>query len=76
MTLIREMFDELLEDYDFTDFDAEKACRFVHDLLAAEADAIEDRYPYATVTIQELNTAAYKAFSVGGDICADSFGEE
>lgn len=76
MLISREKFDELLEQYGFTDSEAEDACNFVCDLLTAGRDLTEKRYPSAFNTVNELDAAAYKASGAGCDISSDNFGEE
>ena len=56
--------------------DAVEALNFVHDLLTAEADAIKEKEPTATVTIKRLEDAAYEVFSVSGEVDWQEFREE
>ena len=44
--------------------EALEAIEFVHDLLVAQADETEEKYPYATKTINDLNKAAYEVFEL------------
>ena len=43
--------------------------------MTAEADAIKEKEPYATASINRLETAAYEVFSVCGDIENENFSE-
>ena len=47
----------------------------VSDILTAEADAIKEKEPYATASINRLEAAAYEVFSVCGDIENENFSE-
>ena len=76
MLISREKFDEIADRYNLTDGEAEDACNFVSDLLVAEADLTEAKYPMATSCTSRLNSAAYRVFDIGRDISADNFGEE
>lgn len=76
MLISREDFDAITYRYNLTDGEAENACDFVHELLCAEADLTEEKYPTATVSMNRLNNAAYQVFEVGSDIASDTFGEE
>lgn len=60
----------ILMDGDITD-----AFNMVSDILTAEADAIKEKEPYATASINRLETAAYEVFSVCGDIENENFSE-
>lgn len=60
----------ILMDGDITD-----AFNMVSDILTAEADAIKEKEPYATASINRLETTAYEVFSVCGDIENENFSE-
>lgn len=53
--------------------DGDSAFDFVHDILNAEADAIKEKFPYATKTISRLEDAAYQVFEIGSDISCGDF---
>lgn len=76
MVINREKFDELLAEYDYNDYDAERACDFVKDLLNAEREHLEEHEPTAWRSIEELGIAAHQASTMGSDISADCFDEE
>ena len=76
MTLSREKYDEIKFKYTFTESEAEDAFNFVHDVLAAEADLLQEKEPAAWATIQRLNETAYTVFEAGSDISNDCFDEE
>ena len=70
MYITREKLTELREKYStllIVNSDVVDALNFVRELLEAEADAIKEREPYATASIDRLNAAAYEVF----DICCD-----
>ncbi|MBR4855444.1 MAG: hypothetical protein IKU94_02335 [Bacteroidaceae bacterium] len=78
MYLTREQFEALREKYSnllIMDHDVRDALNFAHDLLAAEADALQAREPSATVTIDRLNKAAYEVFDICQNVERESFSE-
>lgn len=76
MLLSKQKFDELCFEYRLTESDVERACDLLHDLLAAEADLTEEKYPGAYNITSQLNAAAYRLFEVGGDIAGDVWDDE
>ena len=76
MYITKEKFEELCKKYDsllVVESDAVDALNFVHDLLAAEADAIKAVEPEATATIDRLNEAAYEVYNICGDVDNETF---
>ena len=57
------------------DDDIADAFNMVSDILTAEADAIKEKEPYATASLNRLEAAAYEVFSVCGDIENENFSE-
>ena len=55
--------------------DIADAFNMVSDILTAGADAIKEKEPYATASINRLEAAAYEVFSVCGDIENENFSE-
>lgn len=53
--------------YLVTERDVEDALSFTKEILEAEADAIKEKYPYATNTVSRLNAAAYEVFNLIGE---------
>lgn len=79
MYITKEKFEQICKGYGdllIVEGDAVKALNFVHDLLTAEADAIKEKEPTATVTIKRLEDAAYEVFSVSGEVDWQEFREE
>ena len=79
MYITKEQFEALREKYSnllIMDSDVRDALNFAHDLLAAEADALEAQEPTATVTIDRLNKAAYEVFDLCQCIENEDFREE
>lgn len=56
--------------------DPRDAFEFVHNVLCAEADALREKAPYATSTIDALEAAAYRVWDVMSDIDTDNIEEE
>ena len=76
MYITKEKFNELREKYStllIVDSDVADALNFVQELLEAEADAIKEREPYATASIDRLNAAAYEVFDICGDVDNERF---
>lgn len=44
--------------------EALEAIEFVQELLEAQSDETQEKYPYATKTINDLNNAAYEVFEL------------
>lgn len=79
MYITKEKFEEICKKYSsllVVERDVSETFGFVHDLLCAEADALAAKEPYATVSIQKLNDAAYQVFEVGQEIENEEFLEE
>ena len=79
MYITKEQFETLREKYSsllIMDSDVRDALNFAHDLLAAEADALEAQEPTATVTIDRLNKAAYEVFDLGQSVKNEEFRQE
>lgn len=78
MYITKEKFGEIRKKYStllILDSDAADALNFVRDLLEAEADAIKEKEPQATASIDRLNTAAYEVYEICGDVDNGEFGE-
>lgn len=72
-----DKFCEICKEYSTTildDSDISHAFWIVYDLLRAEADAIEEKEPYAVNTIRRLRDAAHEVFMMESDI-TDAFEE-
>lgn len=54
----------LMKEHCIVDCELEDVIDFVSDLLEAEAKHIEQTEPYATVTIDRLNRAAYEVYNL------------
>ena len=79
MYITREKLAELREKHSsllIVESDIVAALNFVQELLEAEADAIKERAPYATATIDRLNAAAYEVFDICGDIDNERFDDK
>lgn len=79
MYITKEKFEEICEKYFgfiLAGDDAVAAMRFVNDVLCAEADALKEKEPHATVSIRQLEDAAYQVFEIGGEIENGEFLEE
>lgn len=78
MVLSKEAYDEIVRRYStliLTEDDAVDALDFAHDILNAEADASKEKYPYATRTIDELESAAFRLSCIGTEIGNEDFSE-
>ena len=80
MVMSKQTYDEIIRRFSsllLTEDDAVDALDFAHDLLNAEADALKDKCPYATRTIDDLEAAAFRlscmAIEIGND---ELFSEE
>lgn len=81
MTLSKAAFKKIVSKYDtllLMEDDPVSALDFAHDLLNAEADALKEKYPYATRTIDDLEAAAFRLNDLASDISNEEFsdGEE
>jgi hypothetical protein len=74
MELTKSKFDEIYAKHKFWIDDPERAFEFVHDILAAEADAVEQRDVHLFGVIRRLNDAAYEVFNISSDISNECFG--
>lgn len=78
MYITKEKFQEICKNHSsllVLDGDVMEALNFVQEILEAEADAVKEREPNATVSIDRLNKAAYEVFSICGDVGGEEFGE-
>ena len=78
MVLSKEAYDKIVRRYStliLTEDDAVDALDFAHDILNAEADATKEKYPYATRTIDELESAAFRLSCIGTEIDNEEFSE-
>ena len=79
MVMSKQAFDEIVRRYSsllLTADDAVDALDFAHDLLNAEADALKEKCPYATRTIDDLEAAAFRLSCACSDIENKEFSEE
>lgn len=79
MYISKEKFEEIKKNYStliLSDSNAVDALNFVSDIMKSEAEAIKEKVPYATASIDRLDTSAYEAFSIGGDIENEIFDEK
>ena len=79
MVLSKEAYDEIVRRYSsllLTEDDAVDALDFAHDILNAEADALKEKVPYATRTIDELESAAFRLSCMATEIGNEDFSEE
>lgn len=73
--LSENKFQEVCKEYSTTildDGDASNAFWFVYDLLKAEAEALREKEPWATVAIDRLESAAHEVLMMESDI-TDAF---
>ena len=78
MTLTKEEFDRIVKKYNtllILDDDAGDAFDFVTEVLDAEIDALRERCPYATRTIDQLEEARHVVWDIGGDAYNEEFDE-
>ena len=76
MYITKEEFDALREKYStllIVNSDVVDALNFVQELLEAEADALKEREPTATASIDRLNKAAYEVFDICGQVDNEDF---
>lgn len=74
MYLSKEKFESILEENNLC-CEAFEALKFVQEILEAEAEALKEKEPYATASIERLNTAAYEVFSICGEVDNEEFGK-
>lgn len=75
MYITKEKFEEICKKYPtliLSDGDAVDALNFVQDLLDAEVDAVKEREPHATASIERLKAASWEVY----DVCSDVDNEE
>ena len=78
MTLSKAAFKEIVSKYDtllLMEDDPVSALDFAHDLLNAEADALKEKYPYATRTINDLEAAAFRLNNLASDVFNEEFSD-
>lgn len=78
MVMSKETYQKIVSRYAsllLTEDDAVDALDFAHDLLNAEADAIKEKEPYATRTVDELESAAFRLNDLASDIDNEDFSE-
>ena len=73
MELTKSKFDEIYEKYKFWIDNPEMAFDFVHDVLAAEADFINEEKPQWYAYARKLDQAAYEVFSMSSQISNECF---
>ena len=73
LTMTKEELKQVVKKYKFDFFtaeDVENAFNVVWDILTLEADALKKREPYATRTIDDLESAAFEVYNIRDDICS------
>lgn len=78
MVITREKYEEIRKLYSdllIVDSDPVDALNFVYDLLKAEVEAVKERAPYATASIERLERAAYEVLSICDDVDNGEYGE-
>lgn len=78
MYMDKEKFDEIKKKYPtllVMDSDEDDAFSFVQEVLEAEADALKEKCPSATRSIEEMETAVRQVWSVQRDVENEEFGE-
>lgn len=78
MYLSREKFDEIKKRHDtfiLTEDDAEEALRFAWEVMIAEIDALKEKEPYATTSIDRMERSAYEFHELLCSIEAEEFSE-
>lgn len=79
MVMSKETYQKIVKRYSsllLTEDDAADALDFAHEILNAEADALKEKFPYATRTISDLEAAAFQLSCMGTDIGNGEFSEE
>ena len=79
MYMPRDAYEKIVKKYRtllVLDDEPVEAFSFVHDVLCAEADALKEKCPYATRSIDNLERAAYLVWDAMNDIDTDNLGEE
>lgn len=62
--MLRDKFNKILENHGIFCEDAEEILLAVSDMLNCAADDTEEKYPYATRTIADLEKAAHEVFEI------------
>lgn len=76
MYITRKKFEEICKRHSsllVLEDDAAAALEFVQELLEAEADAVKEREPDATASINRLNEAAYEVFNIFSEVENEEF---
>ena len=79
MVMSKETYQRIVSRYSsllLTEDDAVDALDFAHDLLNAEADALKEKCPYATRTIDDLEAAAFRLSCACSEVENKEFSEE
>lgn len=79
MTLSKEAFNEIVKEHStllIVDEDAACALNFAADVIEAEIKALEEKCPYATHTIDRLESALHEVYELVRDIDNENFSEE
>jgi len=61
---MKDKFQEILNNHGIYGEDVENVLVAVHDMLILMADKTKKEYPYATVSINKLENAAYEVFNL------------
>ena len=64
MEMLRDKFNKILENHGIFCEDAEEILLAVCDMVDLVADELEEKEPYATVTIGNLEKMAYELFDL------------
>lgn len=65
---MKEKFEAILKEHGIYGEDAEEILYAVNDMLLFVADKIKKEEPYATVTIDRLEKAAYEVWNLASDL--------
>ena len=79
MVLTKEAFNKIADDFPtllLVEEDRAEALYFAAALLEAEADATRQKFPYATRSIDDLESALHTVYELARDADSDEFSEE
>lgn len=79
MVLSKEAFKEIVKEHStllVVDEDAVCALNFAADVIEAEIKALQKKCPYATHTIDRLESALHEVYQLSRDADNDEFSEE
>ena len=79
MVLSKEAFKKIVEEHStllIVDEDAASALYFAADVIEEEIKALKEKCPYATRTIDRLESALHEVYELARDADNDEFSEE